>query len=319
MKLFKKNLDFRHDFARKFPISIIVKTKSSLTQHFSHKKGTLSNAVAGIFPLINYEKIITLTITAGKVLEEDWRWLAHTGELDGLEEFAVDDTICCEDIPKIENHSVFPSSIKKVSIPTVVKIGGAAFKKCARLEDVNLSDVQFIGARCFFDCRSLKSINAPCVTVIESSAFENCRGLAAVCFPSLKTARLAAFKQSGIVSLVLNSAENIESDAFYGCTALQNIWLPKIAYIGLNAFNGCNLKKVGLPIFPQDSISYYAFDFCGEDAELLFINKDGTLVIEEKLFDAAIENYKNHSKYNFADNRWNNLKLPERRIFTFFD
>lgn len=315
MKLFKKSLYFRHDSARKSPISIIVKTKDSRTQHFSHENGTLSDAVTGIFPLINHEKIIALTITNGKVLEEDWRWLAHTSKLDWLEEFAVNDTICCENIPKIENHSVFPPSIKKISIPAVKKIDGAAFKKCSRLEDVNLSDVQFIGARCFFDCCSLKQINAPCVTVIESSAFENCRQLATVWFPSLKTARLASFKQSGIVSLVLNEAENIESDAFYGCTALQNVWLPKIAYMGLNVFNGCSLKKVGLPAFPQDSISYYAFDFCGEDAELLFINQDGTLVIEENLFDAAIENYKNHSKYNLAANRWNNLKLPEKRTF----
>jgi hypothetical protein len=67
---------------------------------------------------------------------------------------------------------------------------------------------------------------------------------------------------SGMVTL--NGIETVGGSAFYGCTALTTVSLPKAASIGDYAFSGCIvLTTVSLPAATNIGVRAFAFSYTG--------------------------------------------------------
>lgn len=90
--------------------------------------------------------------------------------------------------------------IKTLVIPeSVCRIGGGAFRECARLESVRVSgSVRQLPAAIFFGCSTLKSAELDeGVEVIGSNAFRKCTSLESITLPkSLRSIESCAFLES---------------------------------------------------------------------------------------------------------------------------
>ena len=117
------------------------------------------------------------------------------------------------------------NNLKVVYInPELKKIGDCAFKDCKGLESVIFleDNVETIGASAFENCVSLKNFVMPSkVQNISTNAFGN------------------AFAKSAKVSLTLTNVYRIEDNAFINSN-ITSVTLPKITYIGRNAFSACS-------------------------------------------------------------------------------
>ncbi|MDR3170882.1 MAG: leucine-rich repeat domain-containing protein [Treponema sp.] len=110
----------------------------------------------------------------------------------------------------------------------------------AKIVSIILPDtVTTIDVNAFVGCTALKSVSMPKVTYITNGAFKSCEKLESVYMPEVLT-----IKESG---------SNANTSAFYKCTALTSVSLPKIASIGKNTFYGCTaLSSITLGTEPPD-------------------------------------------------------------------
>lgn len=172
---------------------------------------------------------------------------------------------------------------------SLTKIGYQAFYYCTDLESVTLPDkLQTIGNQAFLACLKLTSVSLPAsLTTLGEYAFEGCTELTeikvdpentvycdleGVLFNAGKTelikypdhragdsytlpdgtTAIADWGFTGakdLVSLDLNQVTDIGKDAFYTCTALEQITIPEgVTALPGSAFGGCTaLKQVQLP------------------------------------------------------------------------
>lgn len=132
-----------------------------------------------------------------------------------------------------------------------VAIAGGAFKDCAKLESLVISDsVTAIGKSAFENCAALKRITLPkSITKLETLTFSGCAALAEIALPdSVKTLGEKVFSGCAALKSVKIPAEVtvIPTEAFFGCVSLESITIPKnVSHINERAFDGCTaLKKV---------------------------------------------------------------------------
>lgn len=142
-------------------------------------------------------------------------------------------------------------NLKEVIMPDSVKeIRGGAFEKCINLEKVTLSkNITDIDGDAFKCCHSLKDINIKDITApklsIGGEAFAYCHNLTEVVFPDIYT--------------------SIGSAAFFDCRSLSKVEIPRVGYIGENAFtNDRNLKRIvlGKKRDKQETSKYFSGLLC---------------------------------------------------------
>lgn len=171
------------------------------------------------------------------------------------------------------------SSLTSVTIPTsVTNIEQEAFYKCTALKSIQLpSDLIQLGNYAFSECSGLKEVALPGkLKTLGEGVFFNCPATISVDpanthFSTQDSVLYDAGKQtvilcprtkSGLFQL-LPSVERIASSAFYGCTKIDSLTIPKsLKYIERYAFYGCiGLKRIE---FPEglDSIQNNAFASC---------------------------------------------------------
>ena len=171
------------------------------------------------------------------------------------------------------------NSLKEIVLPkSISEICSNAFADCEALEKVVMADkVKKIDNGAFISCKSLKSINlSSSLESIYVSAFKGCTSLRSIDLPdSLIIVSSSAFAESGIESVSFgkklvslgetvfkeskklkkvsfakdSDLKVIPGEAFYGCSALEEVILPnKLVEIGKLAFAECpKLKPVKLP------------------------------------------------------------------------
>ena len=141
------------------------------------------------------------------------------------------------------------SSLTPIVIPnSVMSIGGYAFSDCSKLDSIIIPNgITNIENETFRNCTSLKSISIPnSVTFIGRDVFDNTAiyndennwedGVLYVnnCLIEVKTS------YSGACS-VKEGTRPIAGNAFYGCSGLTSIVIPKsVTSIGYAAFYGCS-------------------------------------------------------------------------------
>lgn len=149
----------------------------------------------------------------------------------------------------------------------VTKIAEKAFYKVFGIEQLIIADnVTYIGSEAFAQCSFMKSveINAP-----------------------IQEMGIKVFYNSGVISVNLDfEMSALPSYTFYGCSALQNITLPKnITKIESSAFENCvSLKNMPIPS-TVTSLGLYSFRFC---SKLATIEYEGSIAEWHKISkDAA--------------------------------
>jgi hypothetical protein len=124
----------------------------------------------------------------------------------------------------------YRSQIKMVIVEEGVQaIGDYWFYNCSKITSVELPDsLVKIGANCFYGCSSLLNITVPenCCEYYNNT-FQNCSAL-----------KWAVLPRDNNTSSYLHK---IPDNTFYGCTALENVWVGEdYTDIGNSAFRNCN-------------------------------------------------------------------------------
>ena len=147
-------------------------------------------------------------------------------------------------------YIIIPDQIGGLS---VTSIGAEAFKGCASLQSIYISDsVKNIDASAFENCYSLQSITLFYnLTSIGNSAFKGCASLQDVYISNnVKYIDTSAFEGCSYLQSIRlsNSLIAIGSSAFKGCASLQTIYMfDSVTNIDTSAFEGCSyLKSVTL-------------------------------------------------------------------------
>ena len=108
----------------------------------------------------------------------------------------------------------------------VTKIGKNAFRKCAYLRSVDMSDnVSVIGQYAFAEDQKLRKVIIPGVKTIGQYAFNGCQEMTEIEMPNVETIDSYAFKGCNTLGVVKfgDRLSNIASYAFDGCTKLSQI------------------------------------------------------------------------------------------------
>ena len=166
------------------------------------------------------------------------------------------------------------SSLVSLSLPKLQAIDGSAMCiGCASLTSVDFSGLLSIGYQgldsAFQNCTALTSISFPEVTTIGyggiSSICSGCTALTSISFPKLASvtgANMAAFRQTGLVSVVFPVLSNIGySQAchswFHGCASLTSVSFPALTSTSFgnstNQFNNMLYQCSGVTVhFPSN-------------------------------------------------------------------
>lgn len=157
--------------------------------------------------------------------------------------------------PKYAGDVVIPSSVIYEGIEyCVTSIRKQAFYCCTSLTSITIpASVTSIGVEAFRRCPSLTAINIPeSVTSIGKSAFYDCSGeLTVNCnIPAASSYVAGVFYGSNFTKVIFGErVKSIGGYAFYGCSSLTSITLPKgLTSIGVAAFSGCSsLTSINIP------------------------------------------------------------------------
>ena len=171
------------------------------------------------------------------------------------------------------------SSIEKINLENVEKIGYGAFYKCKNLKEVELPSVKEIGKETFAGS-VLEKINLENVEKIGENAFYECENLKEATISSVKEIGRYAFKYSGLEKISFENVEKIGDYAFFDCENLKEVVLPpSVKEIGRDAFADSGLEKINLE--NVEKIGDYAFDRSGikkiiipNDVEISAQNKE---------------------------------------------
>lgn len=133
------------------------------------------------------------------------------------------------------------SLLTSITVPaSVAEMGAYVFGGCTALTSVELEDgITLLGASMFNGCTSLTSITIPdSVVTIGSYAFANCTSLGV----NQKLSGSGSALYLTVDDVILgNGVELIDYYAFYGCTSLKGINIPKsVKTINYRAFQGCS-------------------------------------------------------------------------------
>ena len=165
-----------------------------------------------------------------------------------------------ERVTSIRDHAFYNcSSLTNITIPEgVTSIGDYAFYNCSNLTNIIIPEVvTSIGRYAFDECSSLTSID-----VSENN--KNYLSDEGVLYTKDKTQiiKYPERKQNAEYT-ILEGVTIIEGQAFYNCSSLINIIIPKgVTSIGNSAFYGCSsLTSITIPE-GVTSIGKYAFYNC---------------------------------------------------------
>ena len=172
-------------------------------------------------------------------------------------EFEDDNTLL-----NISANAFKGSGITSITIPSSVEtIGNDAFSECPNLEVINLSTttkITSIGERAFFGSNKLQYVNnfeKTRITVCNTAMFQNCNSLRTLVIPNtvefIKSAFLKDCHSLYSVKFEENSqVTEFEEDAFYACTGLSELIIPKSLQKTLWHMT-CYCRKDKLKIFME--------------------------------------------------------------------
>lgn len=286
-------------------ISVELKCANTLADIYYTTDGTLPSKTNGT----KYTEPIKLTETtritavafarAGTPFKSKFSYLDYYILKDGESEFIVDSYNCLKAYLGNDTNITIPDTIDGIEIYGIAKY---CFKN-SNIESVTLPDKRLsIEDEAFCGCKNLKNINLSKVTYIGPYAFANCTSLTdkadfssvervdetGLAYTYFKTINLPectnigqlAFEGSKAENIIFGKLERTSNAAFYNCSNLKKLYIPKVKSFSSNNTRSCN----SIELIFAPSVKYLTLDVTHD------IN-----VYCDLLLSAQIEN---PSKYN---------------------
>lgn len=286
-------------------ISVELKCANTLADVYYTTDGTLPSKTNGT----KYTEPIKLTETtritavafarAGTPFKSKFTYLDYYILKDGESEFIVDSYNCLKAYLGNDTNITIPDTIDGIEIYGIAKY---CFKN-SNIESVTLPDKRLsIEDEAFCGCKNLKNINLSKVTYIGPYAFANCTSLTdkadfssvervdetGLAYTYFKTINLPectnigqlAFEGSKAENIIFGKLERTSNAAFYNCSNLKKLYIPKVKSFSSNNTRSCN----SIELIFAPSVKYLTLDVTHD------IN-----VYCDLLLSAQIEN---PSKYN---------------------
>ena len=184
------------------------------------------------------------------------------------------------DITQIGQYAFYQcGQARFTSLPSgVTKIGAYAFQQATMLPLSSLpSGVTTIGQNAFYGCTNLAISSLPSgVTSLGTYTFYKCGITSFTVHSSILSIPNNCFAECpNLQTVTIQGAEDIDSYAFYKCSALSSLTLPSsLKTIGQYAFSSCYALSSLTLLSSVTSIGISAFQYC---ANLLSISCTGTL------------------------------------------
>lgn len=139
-------------------------------------------------------------------------------------------------------------SIKRVDISNCKTINHYNFSYCPALEYINMENVETIGTEAFYGTGKNLEINAPKLISIGNVSFANAN-VVSFFAPRLPSVRETLFSyNTALKNVNIESAETIDSRAFYNCSSLETVIMPNVKSIGSDCFVGCSMiESINIP------------------------------------------------------------------------
>ncbi|KAK8866211.1 hypothetical protein M9Y10_009170 [Tritrichomonas musculus] len=253
----------------------------------------------------------------------------------------------------IENNELPPkafyhSSIKSVSISSLVKVGKSAFYNCTSLESFTSESLETVGINAFRFCHNLTSLSFPNLKKIDNYGFMNCSQLSSISIPnveyigsnafqrnfklvSLEVPKCTfvgteAFRQTKLTSITLSPNLNFLGEgAFYNVSTLTgDLTFNELTVLKASTFQSCSsLKSVTIPKVTQ--IGDHCFAEC---TSLTTVNAPLATVIGYNAFSKSgivtvtipnVETLKSFSFYNSTINSFSASELTDLGRHSFRD
>ncbi len=252
--------------------------KGSVPSHVTIKNGT-TYIGGGCFQGNNQLQSISLPSSVNRIYSNAFMNCANLEEVElSLPELEYILPHAFQNCTSLKKMHVSGYSGNTITIPSSVKkVFGDAFKGCTSIEKVKTqsSGTKF-GKSVFEDCTGLKSIDI--AGGISSGMFCNCTSL----------------------NDIVVKGTFIGSEAFSGCTKLEEIVLSSVTRIGISVFKGCtNLKKVTMP-WGFDGYGIYDYDDEGGGYEFFGNVFSGCSIISLSITPTT--DYVNNNGVTFLNN-----------------
>ena len=217
------------------------------------------------------------------ILDGDtFKSLSSLGECAFSNDTAITGTVVLpESITEVPQSAFSNTGITDVDFSHVTSIGNSAFKKCAGLTELKLSEsVTAIGDSAFYSTGISGELVLPdSITKIGSDAFNNVKITGSLVLPkSLITLGGRAFRMTDIGDVTIpGTLKIIGPYSFYGCQNLSNVVFSEgVETIGTAAFTKTGLISVNLPDSLEE-IGEGAFSTCQKLTSVQVGTKDAGL------------------------------------------
>lgn len=286
-------------------ISVELKCANTLADIYYTTDGTLPTKENGTkytepFTVSESERVTAVAFArAGTPFKSKFTYLDYYILKDGESEFIVDNYNCLKAYLGNDTNITIPDTIDGIEIYGIAKY---CFKN-SNIESVTLPDKRLsIEDEAFYGCKNLKNINLSKVTYIGPYAFANCTSLTdkadfssvervdetGLAYTYFKTINLPectnigqlAFEGSKAENIIFGKLERTSNAAFYNCSNLKKLYIPKVKSFSSNNTMSCN----SIELIFAPSVKYLTLDVTHD------IN-----VYCDLLLSAQIEN---PSKYN---------------------
>ena len=286
-------------------ISVELKCANTLADIYYTTDGTLPTKENGTkytepFTVSESERVTAVAFArAGTPFKSEFTYLDYYILKDGESEFIVDNYNCLKAYLGNDTNITIPDTIDGIEIYGIAKY---CFKN-SNIESVTLPDKRLsIEDEAFYGCKNLKNINLSKVTYIGPYAFANCTSLTdkadfssvervdetGLAYTYFKTINLPectnigqlAFEGSKAENIIFGKLERTSNAAFYNCSNLKKLYIPKVKSFSSNNTMSCN----SIELIFAPSVKYLTLDVTHD------IN-----VYCDLLLSAQIEN---PSKYN---------------------
>lgn len=286
-------------------ISVELKCANTLADIYYTTDGTLPTKENGTkytepFTVSESERVTAVAFArAGTPFKSKFTYLDYYILKDGESEFIVDNYNCLKAYLGNDTNITIPDTIDGIEIYGIAKY---CFKN-SNIESVTLPDKRLsIEDEAFYGCKNLKNINLSKVTYIGPYAFANCTSLTdkadfssvervdetGLAYTYFKTINLPectnigqlAFEGSKAENIIFGKLERTSNAAFYNCSNLKKLYIPKVKSFSSNNTRSCN----SIELIFAPSVKYLTLDVTHD------IN-----VYCDLLLSAQIEN---PSKYN---------------------
>lgn len=252
-------------------ISVELKCANTLADIYYTTDGTLPTKENGTkytepFTVSESERVTAVAFArAGTPFKSKFTYLDYYILKDGESEFIVDNYNCLKAYLGNDTNITIPDTIDGIEIYGIAKY---CFKN-SNIESVTLPDKRLsIEDEAFYGCKNLKNINLSKVTYIGPYAFANCTSLTdkadfssvervdetGLAYTYFKTINLPectnigqlAFEGSKAENIIFGKLERTSNAAFYNCSNLKKLYIPKVKSFSSNNTRSCNSSSLFL-------------------------------------------------------------------------